>query len=85
MTIYWWGKVFCDIYRCHKEMAGGSCLEYESLLENETWELVELLKDRNAIESRWVFKVKHQSDRQVERPNHEIEQLKLILKTHTSR
>ncbi len=37
-------------------------LEYESLLENETLDLVELPKDRKAIGSRWVFKVKHQRD-----------------------
>ncbi|XP_058624514.1 uncharacterized protein LOC131535967 [Onychostoma macrolepis] len=41
--------------------------EYESLLEDETRDLVELPKDRKAIGSRWVFKVKHQSDGRVER------------------
>lgn len=41
-------------------------LGYESLLENETWDLVDLPKDRNAVGSRWVFKVKHHSDGRVE-------------------
>lgn len=42
-------------------------LEYESLLENDTWDLVDLPKDRKAVGSRWVFKVKHHSDGRVER------------------
>lgn len=50
-----------------KEWQDAADLEYESLLENETWDLVELPKDRKAIGSRWVFKVKHQSDGRVER------------------
>ena len=40
--------------------------EFESLMENETWELVELPKDRNAIGCKWVFRVKHTSDGKVE-------------------
>ncbi len=50
-----------------KEWQEAADLEYESLMENETWDLVELPKDRKAIGSRWVFKVKHQSDGRVER------------------
>ncbi len=45
-----------------KEWQEAADLEYESLLENETLDLVELPKDRKAIGSRWVFKVKHQRD-----------------------
>lgn len=37
------------------------------MLENDTWDLVDLPKDRKAIGSKWVFKVKHHSDGQVER------------------
>lgn len=50
-----------------KEGREAADLEYESLLENETWDLVDLPKDRKAIGSRRVFKVKHHSDGQVER------------------
>ncbi len=50
-----------------KEWQEAADLEYESLMENETWDSVELPKDRKAIGSRWVFKVKHQSDGRVER------------------
>ena len=41
--------------------------EYESLIENETWELVELPSERKAIGCKWVFKVKHASNGEVER------------------
>ena len=50
-----------------KEWQEAADLEYESLLENETWDLVDLPRDRKAIGSRWVFKVKHHSDGRVER------------------
>lgn len=50
-----------------KEWKEAADLEYESLLENDTWDLVDLPKDRKAVGSKWVFKVKHHSDGQVER------------------
>ena len=42
-------------------------MEYESLMENRTWKLVELPKGREAIGCRWVFKVKYMSDGRVEK------------------
>ena len=33
--------------------------EYQSLIENDTWDLVELPEGRIAIGCKWVFKVKH--------------------------
>jgi len=41
--------------------------EYASLMENETWELVDLPEGRETIGCKWVFKLKHASDGQVER------------------
>ena len=41
--------------------------EYQSLLENETWELVELPAGRKPISCKWVFKVKHDETGKVER------------------
>ena len=32
--------------------------EHDSLIENETWKLVELPRDRKALQGRWVFKLK---------------------------
>lgn len=50
-----------------KEWKEAANLEYESLLENDTWDLVDLPKDCKAIGTKWVFKVKHHSDGRVER------------------
>ena len=41
--------------------------EYQSLMENDTWDLVELPKEREVICRKWVFKVKHDSCCKVER------------------
>ena len=41
--------------------------EYQSLLENDTWELVELPHGRKAIGCKWIFKVKYTCDGKVER------------------
>lgn len=41
--------------------------EFKSLMDNNTWELVDLPEGRETIGCKWVFKVKHTSDGQVER------------------
>ena len=41
--------------------------EIDSLEKNKTWELVELLKDRNIVGCKWVFKLKKGVDGKVER------------------
>ena len=41
--------------------------EMESLYKNDVWELVELPKDRKAVGSKWVFKLKTDSNGSVER------------------
>ena len=41
--------------------------EYNSLIENKTWELVELPPGRKAVGCKWVFKLKHAGDDTVER------------------
>jgi len=40
--------------------------EYESLIKNKTWELVELPSDRKTIACKWVFKVKYDYQGRVE-------------------
>ena len=46
-----------------KEAAESEC---QSLMENDTWDLVEFPKGREIIGSKWVFKVKHNSCGKVE-------------------
>ena len=41
--------------------------EYKALIDNGTWELVDLPKGRRAIGTKWVFKTKRLSDGSVER------------------
>ena len=41
--------------------------EYDSLLSNDTWDLVPLPEGKNVVGSRWVFKLKRNSDGSIER------------------
>ena len=41
--------------------------EYKSLMENGTWELVELPVGQKPIMSKWIFKVKYAGDGKMER------------------
>lgn len=41
--------------------------EYDSLLKNERWNLVDLPKDKKPISCKWVFKIKYRSNDEVER------------------
>ena len=41
--------------------------EMKSLKENKVWDLVELLKGRKAIGSKWVYQVKTGADGSIER------------------
>lgn len=41
--------------------------EYESLIKNETWDLVDLPDDKNLVGSKWVFKIKQNVDGEIDR------------------
>jgi hypothetical protein len=41
--------------------------EYSALLQNKTWQLVPPRAGINVIDSKWVFKVKKNSDGSIER------------------
>ncbi|GBM60082.1 Copia protein [Araneus ventricosus] len=41
--------------------------EFNSLNENETWELVNLLQCRKPIKNRWVYKIKKNADGEIQR------------------
>ena len=45
-----------------KEWKSAADLEYSSLLENETWELVKLPKGRRTVGYKWVFQVKYDGE-----------------------
>ena len=50
-----------------KQWRAAADSEYESLMKNETWKLVELPSGRKPIGCRWVFKVKYDYYGKVER------------------
>ncbi len=41
--------------------------EYDSLIENGTWELVDLPVNRKAVDCKWVFRIKRNEDGSIER------------------
>ena len=41
--------------------------EYESILKNDTWDLINLPSDKKVIRCRWVYKVKYQFDGAIDR------------------
>ena len=41
--------------------------ELNSLLENKTWELINLPKGRKALQNKWVYRIKHEGDENKER------------------
>ena len=50
-----------------KEWEAAANAEYQSLLENNTWELIKLPEGCKAIGCKWVFRVKYDSEGRVER------------------
>ena len=50
-----------------KEWKQATDSEYQSLMDNDTWDLVELPDGRVAVGCRWVFKVKYDGDGKVDR------------------
>ncbi|GJR81314.1 ribonuclease H-like domain-containing protein [Tanacetum coccineum] len=41
--------------------------EMDALLRNDTWDIVDLPKDRKAIGSKWIFKIKYKSSGEIDR------------------
>ena len=50
-----------------KKWKAAADVEFNSLQENDTWDLVEVPQDAKIIDSKWVFKVKPSSDGSSER------------------
>ena len=48
-------------------MAKGMTQEFEVLYANNTWGLVTLPPNKQAVGCRWVYKVKHKADGSIER------------------
>ncbi|XP_074277644.1 uncharacterized protein LOC141601275 [Silene latifolia] len=67
----------------NKEWCDAMKSEIEALERNETWELTTLPPDKKALGCRWIYKIKYQSDGEIERlkarlvvfGNHQVEGL----------
>ncbi|GJS85516.1 putative RNA-directed DNA polymerase [Tanacetum coccineum] len=59
-------KTFLEASR-YPHWADAMNKEMEALLRNDTWELVELPKNRKAISSKWLWKIKYKSNGEIER------------------
>jgi hypothetical protein len=42
-------------------------LEYDALMKNKTWHLVPLMKGRNVVGCKWVYKIKRKQDGSLDR------------------
>ena len=50
-----------------KEWEKAMNVEYNSLLVNNTWKIVDLLPNRKTIRCRWIYKIKHRANGKIDR------------------
>ena len=43
----------------HKEWANAMVKEYQTIINNDVWEVVPRLKDKSVVSSKSIFKIKH--------------------------
>jgi hypothetical protein len=43
--------------------------EHRSIMKNDVWEIVPRLKEKSAVTSKWVYKIKHATDESVKNIN----------------
>nr|GEZ48266.1 ribonuclease H-like domain-containing protein [Tanacetum cinerariifolium] len=51
----------------HEKYTDAMNQEMDALLRNGTWEIIELPKDRKAIRSKWIYKIKYSSSGEIDR------------------
>ena len=50
-----------------KEWADAMVEEYQSIINNDVWEVVPIPKDKSVLSSKWIFKTKHSADGSIEK------------------
>jgi hypothetical protein len=50
-----------------KEWTYAMTKEYQSIIKNDVWEIVRILKSKDVVSSRWIFKIKHVVDGSIEK------------------
>ena len=51
----------------HKEQMEAMKEEYDSIMKNETWELIELPENKVPIGSKWLYKTKFNADDSIDK------------------
>jgi hypothetical protein len=41
--------------------------EYQSIINNDVWEVVPRPKNKDVVSSKWIYKIKHAADRSIEK------------------
>jgi hypothetical protein len=50
-----------------KEWVDAMTEEYQSIIKNDVWEIVPRPKIKDAISSKWIYKIKHAADRSIQK------------------
>jgi hypothetical protein len=50
-----------------KEWVDAMTEEYQSIIKNDIWEIVSRPKNKNAVYSKWIYKIKHVADGSIEK------------------
>jgi hypothetical protein len=50
-----------------KEWTDAMTEEYQSIMNNEVWEIILRPKNKDVVSSRWLFKIKHGADGSIEK------------------
>jgi hypothetical protein len=50
-----------------KEWADAMTEEYQSIIKNDVWEIVPRPKSKDVVSSKWLFKIKHVADENIEK------------------
>ena len=57
---------FSDVVK-HQVWKDAMTKEYESIMENDVWEVVHRPQDKRVVTSRWLYKIKHAEDGSTEK------------------
>jgi hypothetical protein len=50
-----------------KEWVDAMIEEYQSIIKNDVWEIVPRPKNKDAVSSKWIYKIKHTADGSIEK------------------
>ena len=57
---------FSDVVK-HQVWKDVMTIEYESIMENDVWEVVPRPQEKTIVTSKWLYKIKHVADGSIEK------------------